>query len=127
MPECNNCNLAARRSTGLHSWAAFVLAAVLTRTPAAPVHAPLHAGNYFTYQLMLATTDLRLHSTFDPTGNMTASQVQHEQYKAIMVSTAQANLAGGYVQLTQAEQHSWCFVALADSALRCPQDSNLFD
>jgi Zn-dependent oligopeptidase len=43
-------------------------------------------GNYFTYQLMLASTDLRLHSTFDPTGNMTAAQVQQEQYKAMMVS-----------------------------------------
>lgn len=41
-------------------------------------------GNYFTYQLMLASTDLRLHSTFDPTGNMTASQVQHEQYATMM-------------------------------------------
>jgi len=42
-------------------------------------------GNYFTYQLMLATTDLRLHSTFDPRGNMTASDVQHEQYAEMMV------------------------------------------
>jgi hypothetical protein len=64
------------------------------------VHAPLHAGNYFTYQLVLATTDLRLHSTFDPAGNMTASQVQHEQYKKIMVSNGNSNPCRRRLQLT---------------------------
>lgn len=44
------------------------------------------AGNYFTYQLMLATTDLRLHTTYDPAGKLTASDVQQEQYRKIMVS-----------------------------------------
>jgi hypothetical protein len=44
------------------------------------------SGNYFTYQLMLATTDLRLHTTYDPAGKMTPSDVQQEQYTKIMVS-----------------------------------------
>ena len=42
-------------------------------------------GNFFTYQLVLATTDLRLHSTFDPSGNTTASDVMQQQYAKIMV------------------------------------------
>jgi len=41
-------------------------------------------GNYFTYQLMLATTDLILHSTFDPNGDKTASDIQQQQYAKIM-------------------------------------------
>lgn len=44
------------------------------------------SGNFFTYQLMLGTTDMILHSTFDPAGNLTASQVHQQQYGKIMVS-----------------------------------------
>lgn len=54
----------------------------------------LPPGNYFTYQLMLATTDLRLHSTFDPRGNMTASDVQHKQYMEMMVRHTLGGLRG---------------------------------
>ena len=46
------------------------------------------SGNYFTYQLMLATTDLLLHSSFDPNGAKTASDIQQQQYAKIMVRPA---------------------------------------
>lgn len=49
------------------------------------LHVVLLPGNYFTYQLMLATTDLLLHSTFDPNGPKTASDIQQQQYAKIMV------------------------------------------
>lgn len=39
---------------------------------------------------MLATTDLRLHTTYDPAGKLTAADVQQEQYQKIMVSRGMA-------------------------------------
>eukprot|EP00878_Enallax_costatus_P014164 GHUV01014813.1.p1 GENE.GHUV01014813.1~~GHUV01014813.1.p1 ORF type:complete len:181 (+),score=49.00 GHUV01014813.1:524-1066(+) len=41
-------------------------------------------GNAFTWQLVLATTDLILHSTYDPQGKVSPIEIQHEQYKKIM-------------------------------------------
>eukprot|EP00882_Tetradesmus_deserticola_P013581 GHRQ01014418.1.p1 GENE.GHRQ01014418.1~~GHRQ01014418.1.p1 ORF type:complete len:626 (+),score=219.37 GHRQ01014418.1:345-2222(+) len=46
-------------------------------------------GNGFTYQITLATTDLLLHSSFDPKGKASPMDVLHRQFASIMVRPAQ--------------------------------------
>jgi hypothetical protein len=51
--------------------------------------APVLAGNSFTYQITLSTTDLLLHSSFDPKGKMSPMDVMHTQFSKIMVRHSQ--------------------------------------
>jgi hypothetical protein len=46
------------------------------------------AGNGFTYQITLSTTDLLLHSSFDPKGKVSPMDVLHTQFNSIMVRPA---------------------------------------
>jgi hypothetical protein len=51
--------------------------------------APVLAGNSFTYQITLSTTDLLLHSSFNPKGKTSPMDVMHTQFSKIMVRHSQ--------------------------------------
>lgn len=48
------------------------------------------AGNSFTYQITLASTDLLLHSSFDPKGKTSPLDVFRSQFNEFMVGCLDA-------------------------------------
>jgi hypothetical protein len=52
------------------------------------------AGNAFTYQITLASTDLLLHSSFDPKGKVSPIDLFQAQFTKIMVRGAVVVLQG---------------------------------